>query len=127
MLLLLLLLLLLLFPLLDWLSCRTVYEHLHRLGLEKYAPVLEFNGIATAEAMIDTGLPDMLKLSVELQYDAAAQVGLHTDIYIHIHAHIHAHTTHKRIDTHMHTHTRACTHMHTQHTHTHTHAHISTS
>ena len=52
---------------------KTVYEHLRRVGLEKYAAILEFHGVSTAEDMGALKLDDILKLSVELKYDPAGQ------------------------------------------------------
>jgi hypothetical protein len=52
---------------------KTVYEHLKRVGLERYAPALEFHGIMTEQDLAAMKLEDIEKLSAELQFDAAAQ------------------------------------------------------
>lgn len=50
-----------------------MYEHLKRVGLERYAPVLEFHGITTDQDLTALKLDDVMKFSVELQFDSAAQ------------------------------------------------------
>jgi hypothetical protein len=53
-------------------AVKTIYEHLRRVGLEQYAAVLEFNGIATEQDLSGTKLDDLKKLSIELQFDSSA-------------------------------------------------------
>lgn len=47
----------------------TIYEHLHRLGLEKYAATLEFCDITTTDELSNSKMADILPHSAELQYD----------------------------------------------------------
>jgi len=54
-------------------TTKSIYDHLKRVGLEKYAPMLESNGIITDQDLASMKLDGLLALSVELQYDPAAQ------------------------------------------------------
>lgn len=56
----------------------TIYEHLHRLGLEKYAATLEFCGITTTDELSSSKMADILPHSAELQYDPEARKLLKT-------------------------------------------------
>jgi len=57
---------------------QTIYEHLYRLGLEKYAATLEFCGISTADELSSAKIGDILPHSTELQYDPEAKKLLKT-------------------------------------------------
>lgn len=52
----------------------SIYEHLNRVGLQAYAPVLESNGIETADDLTssDLSVSNLVAMSLELKYDAPA-------------------------------------------------------
>ena len=56
----------------------TIYEHLHRLGLERYAATLEFCGITTTDELSSSKMEDILPHSAELKYDPEARKLLKT-------------------------------------------------
>lgn len=51
---------------------KSLYDHLKRVGLEKYTTVFEFNGIATIEDLSAMKVSDLLLYSIDLQYDPHA-------------------------------------------------------
>jgi hypothetical protein len=48
---------------------RGIYEHLHRIGLEKYASIFEDNGILSATDLVGKSLADVSLMAVELQFN----------------------------------------------------------
>jgi len=54
-------------------TTKSIYDHLKRVGLERYAALLEFHGITTDQDLASAKLDTLLTYSVELQFDPAAQ------------------------------------------------------
>jgi len=54
-------------------AIKSVYEHLRRVGLERYAPMLEFHGVSTERDLSCMKIEDIEELSLELQFDPAAK------------------------------------------------------
>ena len=50
-------------------SPKTIYEHLHRVGIEKYASLFEMNGILTDNDLKTHTIETLTKFSIELEYD----------------------------------------------------------
>lgn len=54
-------------------SNKTIYDHLHRLHLERYAPVFEYAGYINTDNLSECKIEDLLPLSLELKYDLQSQ------------------------------------------------------
>jgi hypothetical protein len=52
---------------------KTVYEHLERVGLERYAPVFELHGYNYISDLGEVKVSDISQFNLELQYDPFSQ------------------------------------------------------